>query len=129
MDDAAPLRKTTRKRKKCEVESDADHDDHPSVHALLRQRLQKAVLGAPKPPKKIRRQAPVIIFLQSSTVRRKHQIVFCKYYDKNIWEEYAMIVKSKKSTAEIDPNYVALIQIQSMFYDSLKPSIKCILFV
>ena len=40
-----------------------------------------------------------------------------------------MIVKSKKSTVEIDPNYVALIQIQSMFYDSLKPSIKCILFV
>ena len=37
------------------LSSDADHDDHPSVHALLRQRLQKAGLGAPKPPKKIRR--------------------------------------------------------------------------
>ena len=84
VDDEAPLRKTTRKRKRMEVEPDADrvvhpsdlplspdadHDDHPSVHALLRRRAQKVGLGAPKPPKKIRRQAPVIIILQSSTVR------------------------------------------------------------
>jgi hypothetical protein len=154
VDDEAPLRKTTRKRKRMEVEPDADHvvhpsdpplapdadhDDHPSelplspVHALLRQR---AGLGAPKPPKKIRRQAPVApssshqsrqapapaaAFSAESPAgslppainckKKKdtciHKVVFGKHYNKNLWEKYAMIVKSKKSTVEIDPNYVA----------------------
>ena len=54
VDDEAPLRKTTRKRKRMEVEP---------VHSVLRQR---AGLGAPKPPKKIERQAPVVCIFDSN---------------------------------------------------------------
>ena len=120
------------------LSQDADHEDHLSdlplspVHALLRQR---AGLGAPKPPKKMRRQAPVVRAPSSAHQSRqtksppapaaafsaespagslppvinckkkkkthKHKVVLGKHY------KYAMIVKSKKSTVEIDTNYVA----------------------
>ena len=65
VDDEAPIRKTTRKRKRMEVEPDADHVVHPSdlplspdavhddhlsdlplspIHALLRQRVELALV-------------------------------------------------------------------------------------
>ena len=156
--DDAPLRKTTHKRKRMEVEPNEDlpiddYDDHPSdqpvspvdapdvdqddppfnlplspVNALLRQR---AGLRVPKPTKKIRRQAvgassssskqtkstpdsraapagslPPVINCKKKKNTCKHELVFNKHYDKKLWEKYAMTVKSKKSTIEIDPNYV-----------------------
>ena len=122
------------------LSQDADHEDHLSDLPLS---PVHAGLGAPKPPKKMRRQAPVVRTPSSAHQSRqtksppapaaafiaespagslppvinckkkkntcKHKVVFGKHYNKNLWEKYAMIVESKKSTVEIDPNFVAQI--------------------
>ena len=121
------VRATTRKRKRVEQKS--------PVHALMSQML-KSGLGRSKPPKKrvrmnVNSSAEVSKPSNASTVEKvsddpnddkvskpnpvkckkktgscSHEIVFGEHYGKVAWYRYAEHVRKKKSTIEVDPEYV-----------------------
>ena len=116
-------KKTTRKRKKCQL---APEVQQTPVEALLNQsRRTEAGLGASKPPKKRSRIAtkasnPNLEVFPPPTNQAKpppikckkkkgtcsHEVVFGEHFDQQSWNKYAESIRSKKSTVEIDPNYV-----------------------
>ena len=115
----APVRKTTRKRKRAEVEPEPPAQS--PVNALLAQsRSLTAGLGAPKPAKKTKRlparskpstvsetpKLPPTINCKKRKGSCNHEVVFSKHYDRSLWTKYADQVRSKKSSVDIDPNYV-----------------------
>jgi hypothetical protein len=121
------VRATSRKRKRVEQQS--------PVHALMSQML-KPGLGRSKPPKKrvrmnVNSSAEVSKPSNASTVEKvsddpnddkvskpnpvkckkktgscSHEIVFGEHYGKVAWYRYAEHVRKKKSTIEVDPEYV-----------------------
>ena len=117
----APVRKTTRKRKRAEVEPEPPAQS--PVNALLAQsRSLTAGLGAPKPAKKTKRlpgggskpsnlsetpKLPPTVNCKKRKGSCNHEVVFSMHYDKTLWAKYADHVRSKKSSVDIDPNYVA----------------------
>ena len=115
----APVRKTTRKRKRAEVEPEPTVQS--PVDALLAQSRSLTVgLGAPKPAKKTKRlparskpstvsetpKLPPTINCKKRKGSCNHEVVFSKHYDRSLWTKYADQVRSKKSSVDIDPNYV-----------------------
>ena len=119
--EGAPVRKTTRKRKRAEVEPEPPAQS--PVNALLAQsRSLTAGLGAPKPAKKTKRlpgggskpsnlsetpKLPPIVNCKKRKGSCNHEVVFSMHYDKTLWAKYADHVRSKKSSVDIDLNYVA----------------------
>ena len=120
--------KTTRKRKRQEneleddveiatpvVESSDDEIVTPVEAMVLQRRTLKAGLGSSKPPKKQSRKDPVpdepsrpkAVKCKKKMGTCAHEVVFGEHFDKKEWEKYAKSVHAKKSTTEIDPNYVA----------------------
>lgn len=121
------VRATSRKRKRVEQQS--------PVHALMSQML-KPGLGRSKPPKKrvrmnVNSSAEVSKPSNASTVEKvsddpnddkvskpnpvkckkktgscSHEIVFGEHFGKVAWYRYAEHVRKKKSTIEVDPEYV-----------------------
>ena len=121
------LRATSRKRKRVEQQS--------PVHALMSQML-KPGLGRSKPPKKrvrtnVNSSTEVSKPSNASTVEKvsdapnddkvskpdpvkckkktgscSHEIVFGEHFGKVAWYRYAEHVRKKKSTIEVDPEYV-----------------------
>jgi hypothetical protein len=121
---AAPIRKTTRKRKRVEVEPESVQSP---VSAILDQsRAVQAGLGASKPTKKSKRlpgngsnqtnssnlpdppqpKLPPQVGCKKRKGSCNHEVVFSKHYDKTLWAKYAEHVRSKKSSVDIDPNYL-----------------------
>ena len=116
-------KKTTRKRKKCQL---APEVQQTPVEALLNQsRRTEAGLSASKPPKKRSRIAtkasnpnlevfppptnqakPTPIKCKKKKGTCSHEVVFGEHFDQQSWNKYAESIRSKKSTVEIDPNYV-----------------------
>ena len=124
--------KTTRKRKRLEdvVDDDlematpedvneADSLDveivTPVEAMVLQRRTLKAGLGSSKPPKKQSRKdavsdepsRPQAVKCKKKTGTCAHEVVFGEHFAKKEWEKYAESVRAKKSSTEIDPNYVA----------------------
>ena len=121
------VRATSRKRKRVEQQS--------PVHALMSQML-KPGLGRSKPPKKrvrtnVNSSTEVSKPSNASTVEKvsdapnddkvskpdpvkckkktgscSHEIVFGEHFGKVAWYRYAEHVRKKKSTIEVDPEYV-----------------------
>ena len=71
---------------------------HPHLIRVDKHQLQQQLLV---------QNLQLVVFLQKKKDTCNHKVVFGKHYNKNLWEKYAMIVKHKKYTVEIDPNYVA----------------------
>ena len=109
--EGAPVRKTTRKRKRAEVEPEPTVQS--PVDALLAQSRSLTVgLGAPKPAKKTKRlparskpstvsetpKLPPTINCKKRKGSCNHEVVFSKHYDRSLWTKYADQVRSKKSS-------------------------------
>ena len=117
------IRPTTRKRKRV-----ADAPEYPSPVDALVSQILKPGLGTSKPPKKRaknlgndkaddeveeRAKQPEVQLTKPNPVNCKkrigtcsHEIVFSKHYIKALWAKYADSVRKKKSTIEIDPDYM-----------------------
>ena len=117
-----PVCVSTRKRKRPEPKPDQAElnvvEQSPVVALLGQFHTLQAGLGAPKPPKKMKRlqglkeaeaspKRPPTVTCKKGKNTCKHEVVFGQHYNKALWTEYADHVKSKRSTVAIDPTYVA----------------------
>jgi hypothetical protein len=67
----------------------------------------KKKLGANKDPESVSDAArPLAIVCKKKAGACKHEIVFGEHFDKKAWNVFAESVRRKKSTVEIDPDYV-----------------------
>ena len=115
-EDANPEpRKTTRKRKRLVGKSSPVDAIAGQAEAGQAEPVGPG-LGQAKPPKKKPRthentstyvQKPPGVKCKKKKGACNHEVVFGIHYNKKMWDQYAESVRSKKSTVEIDPSYVA----------------------
>lgn len=119
------VRKTTRKRKRCEAEDqplEPDVQQSPVLSLLSQTQPLKPGLGCSKPPKKIRSgpkptsstlpepepsqtKRPQVLKCKKKKGSCNHEVVFDQHYDKKSWKMYADHVRGQTSSVQIDPNY------------------------
>ena len=131
MDDELPnvvqrLKKTTRKGKRCEKNSQAEPEPMPEEPEPIQEAHQSPVaalasqakpgLGQPKALKMARKQIanakepdvpkPGALSCKKRKNTCNHEIVFGEHYNKVAWKKYADYLRAKKSNVVIDPTYI-----------------------
>ena len=89
----------------------------PVEALVLQRRILTAGLGSSKPPKKqLHRDAPVpdeevarpkVLKCKKRKGTCAHKVLFGDHFDMKAWDQYEVNIRAKKSSFEIDPNYVA----------------------
>ena len=131
----APLKKTTRKKRKAPAEEMEELNDVDQSPVVALHRQIHAGLGASKPPKKrcktipnvtnheqlaSKTNEPSVSKSSTSKVQKpkpvlckkkkdscKHIVAFGDHYNENAWNKYSSYVKSLSCITEVDPDYIS----------------------